>query len=78
MEFRTQPNTVDSAIGSAILLFAVAYYVTMVVPPPALANQSLLVDVKGITKSQVYIELQRDLSGGDRLNQHCVNTYGKA
>ena len=28
-------------------------------------------------KNSVYCEIQRDLSGSDRLNQHCVNSFGK-
>lgn len=52
----------------------------------ALANQSLLVDVQHITtgapaqecihrdlKTVVYGEIQRDLPGGHRLNQHCIS-----
>lgn len=56
-------------------------------PPSLLVNQSLLVDVKHIAtsapakvatdmKTVVYNEIQRDLSGGNRLNKHPVNLFG--
>lgn len=66
---------------SAILLFTADCSITTV----ALANQSLLVGVKHIStcapntrcKNSDTTEKIQYLSGGDRLNQHCVNLFCK-
>ncbi len=76
---------------SAILLVAVAYSITSFAPPfssdkPIIAGwhkthryQCASARMSPQTpdlKTLVYCKIQRDLPGGDRLNQHCVNSFG--